>query len=81
MHPCNHQSPSTTTKIFFNSLKQQILDDLKLKELADNNFKFYENGRKFSKMVEKTAGKGEIAHYKQFLLVPQCFQKTCTSDT
>ena len=22
-------------------------------------------------------GKGEIAHYKQFLLFPQCFQKAC----
>ena len=22
-------------------------------------------------------GKGEIAHYEQFLLFPQCFQKTC----
>ena len=25
-------------------------------------------------------GKGEIAHYEQFLLFPQCFQKTCTAD-
>ena len=23
----------------------------------------------------KTLGKGEIAHYEQFLLFPQCFQK------
>ena len=23
-------------------------------------------------------GKGDIARYKQFLLFPQCFQKTCT---
>ena len=22
-------------------------------------------------------GKGEIAHYEQFLLFPQCFQKAC----
>ena len=29
-------------------------------------------------MVENTGGKGEIARYKQFLLFPQCFQKTCT---
>ena len=36
---------------------------------------------KFSKQVENTLGKGEIAHYKQFLLFPQCFQKTCTADT
>ena len=25
-------------------------------------------------------GKGEIAFYKQFLLFPQCFQRTCTAD-
>ena len=42
-------------------------------ETADDNFKFDENSRKFSKRVENT-GKGEIACYKQFLLFPQCFQ-------
>ena len=25
--------------------------------------------------------KGESAHYEQFLLFPQCFQKACTADT
>ena len=25
-------------------------------------------------------GKGEIARSEQFLLFPQCFQKTCTAD-
>ena len=29
-------------------------------------------------MGRKLCGKGEIAHYKQFLLFPQCFRKTCT---
>ena len=42
---------------------------------ADDNFKFDENGRKLSKRVENTMGKGEIAHYEQFFLFPQCFQK------
>ena len=46
-----------------------------MKELADANFKFDENGRKLSKQVENTVGKGEIARYEQFLLFPQCFQK------
>ena len=32
-------------------------------------------------MVENTVGKGEIARYEQFLLFPQCFQKTCSGDT
>ena len=53
--------------------KQQILDPSKLKEFTANNFKFDENGRKFSKQVENTVGNGEIAHYEQFLLFPQCF--------
>ena len=35
---------------------------------------------KFSKLVEKTVEKGEIARYEQFLLFPQGFQKTCTAD-
>ena len=53
------------------------LDSSKLKEFADNNFKFDGNGRKLSKRVENTVGKGEIARYEQFLLFPQCFQKAC----
>ena len=52
-----------------------------MEEFADENFKFYENGRTFSKQVENTVGKGEIARYEQFLLFPQCFQKACTADT
>ena len=48
-----------------------------VKEFADDNFKFEENGRKLSKWVENPVGKGEIAHYEQFLLFPQCFQKPC----
>ena len=57
--------------------RRQILDPSKLKEFADDNFKFDENGRKLSKRVENTVGKGEIARYQQFLLFPQCFQKAC----
>ena len=48
-----------------------------MKDFADDNFKFDENGRQLSKWVENTVGKGEIAHNKQFLLFPQCFQKAC----
>ena len=53
------------------------LDSAKLKEFADDNFKFDENGRTLSKQVENTVGKGEIACYEQFLLFPQFFQKAC----
>ena len=60
-----------------NTARRQILDSSKLKEFADDNFKFDENDRKLSKWVENTVGKGEIAHYEQFLLFSQCFQKAC----
>ena len=57
------------------------LDSSKLKEFADDNFEFDESGRLFSRRVENTVGKGEIAHYEQFLPFLHCFQKTCTADT
>ena len=52
-----------------------------MKEFAGDNFKLNEMDRKFSKRLENTMGKGEIARSEQFLLFPQCFQKTCTADT
>ena len=55
----------------------KIFDWFKLKQFADNNFEFDVSSRKFSKLVENTVGKEEIAHYEQFLLFPQCFQKVC----
>ena len=55
--------------------KRQILDLSKLKEFADDNFKFDENGRNLYEWVENTVGKEEIARYEQY------FQKTCTADT
>ena len=61
--------------VYYPITRQQILDSSKLKEFADDNFKFDENGRKLSKWVENTVGKGEIVRYEQFLLFPQCFQK------
>ena len=68
-------------KIRFVELKlfpdDKFLDSSKLKESADDNFKFDENGKKLSKRVENTVGKGEIARYEQFLLFPQSFQNAC----
>ena len=59
----------------------KILEWSKLKEFADDDFEFDENGGKFSVRVENTVGKGEIARYEQFLLFPQSFRKTNTADT
>ena len=56
------------------------MTEFKLENLTDDNFKFDENGRKFCKWVENTVGKGEVPQYEQFLLFPQCFQKTSTAD-
>ena len=50
------------------------LDSSKLKEIADDKFKFDENLRKFCKRVENDAGKREIARYEHFLHFPKCFQ-------
>ena len=72
-------SSSNSLTILF--LKRQILDSSKLKEFADANFKFDENGTQFFKRVENNVKKGDIARYEQCLLFPQCFQKTCTADT
>ena len=43
--------------------KRQVLDSFKLKEFADDNFEFDENGRKFSEQVENADGKGEISPF------------------
>ena len=61
--------------------KRRILDPSKRKEFADDNFKLDKIVRKFSKWLENTVGKEEIARHEQFLLFPLCFQKTCTADT
>ena len=50
---------------------RQILDSCKLKECADANLRFDENGSKFSKNVENTVGKKKM----QLLVFPRCFQR------
>ena len=44
----------TKTKLLYSIPKQKILDSSQLKEFADDNFKFDENGSKFSNRVENT---------------------------
>ena len=61
--------------VLYSITRQQIFDSPKLTEFSDDNFKFDDNGRRLSRRVENTVGKGEIARYEQFLLFPQCFQK------
>ena len=59
----------------------KISDWSKLKQSAVDNLEFDVNSSKFSKLVENTMGKGEIARYEQFLLFPQCFLNTCFPGT
>ena len=49
--------------------RRQILDFSKLKEFADDNFKFDENSKKLSKWGENTVGQGEINRYEQNCLL------------
>ena len=63
--------------MYYPITRRQILDWSKLKQSADDNFKFDENTRKFSKRVENTVGKRGIARNEQFLLFLQRFQKAC----
>ena len=42
---------------------------------ADNNFRFDEYGRKFSKQIENTAGKAEIARNEQFSFSHSVFKR------
>ena len=44
-------------------------------------FQIRRKGINLFKQVENTVEKGEISCYEQFLLFPQCFQKTCAADT
>ena len=47
----------------------KFLESSKLTEFADYNFKLDENNRQFSKRMENTVGKGEIARNERFLPV------------
>ena len=49
-----------------------------MKEIADDNFKFDENGSKLSKRVENIVGKGGIARYEQLLLFHSVFKRLVT---
>ena len=48
--------------------KLQILDSSKLKGFAEDNSKFNEEGRKFSKRVENTVGKEAISPFPKVFL-------------
>ena len=54
--PVKHMPAKSSSKI-------KILDSSKLNEFADDNFKYDEDDRRFSRWVQNTVGKGEITRY------------------
>ena len=62
--------------------RRQILDSSKLKEFADENFKFDANGRKSIQMGRKHCGESRNCLLQAispfFTVLPK---KTCTADT
>ena len=80
--PALQRTNRCSIMLLFLTLPQtKSLHFCQLEEFPDNSFELDENGRKFSKSVKNTLGKGEIARYEQFLLFPHCFQKIDTADT
>ena len=57
---CHLQIHLRKQLIYYVNPKRQILDSPKLEEFVNNKFRFDENGRKFSKWIENTVGKGEL---------------------
>ena len=55
--------------------KQQILNSSKLKEFADDNFKFDENGKKLSERVENTVGKSKLLVTSNFSFSHSVFKR------
>ena len=74
-------NPNTTNQPTLTFSQTTNFRLFQIQRVCRRQFQCDENGRKFSKWVENTGGKGEIARYEQFLLFPQCFQKTYTADT
>ena len=62
-----------------NALNFSQMTDFRLfqteKEFADNNFEFYENGRKFSRRAEKTVKKEKLLVWSNFSLSHSVFKR------
>ena len=48
-----------------------------IERVCRQQFQIRRKWHKIIQMGRKHCGKGEIAHYEQFLLFPQCFQRAC----
>ena len=73
---CYTRFCSTHYTFSFNPLPEDnFLDSSKLREFADDNFKFDEYGRKLSKREENTVGKGKIARTSNFSFSHSVFKR------
>ena len=68
-------------QLFLSLSQRQISDSSKVKEFAEDNFKFDESWKQFFKPLENNVGKGENSCYKQFLLFQHSFQKRLLLQT
>ena len=55
--------------------RRQILDSSKLKEFADDNFEFDENGRKLSKQVENAVEREKLLVTSNFSFSHSVFKR------
>ena len=55
--------------------KRQLLDSSKVKEFADDNFKFDKNGRTFFKRGRKHCGKRRNGSFRTIFPFPTVFSK------
>ena len=76
-----HEDKTKTGKILGSLLQInpfpniQFLDCPKFKEAADDNWNVAIKGFSDTDYIENIVEKGEIAHFEQFHLFPQCFPK------
>ena len=75
MVPWSQQNTSTLHTVrYLTNYQMTNFRLFQTEEFADDNFKFDENGRKLSKRVENTVGKGKIARYDSKGLFPRDFK-------
>ena len=75
-----NNSEPCSAKSGLNSLQTyKILDQFNFEAIADNTLYVTEKLNFVLERVDNIAGKGENSGYQNFLLFPQCFQKTVFS--
>ena len=66
---------SFKSRLFLTLSQTSTFRLIQIEDFANNNFKSDENGRRFSKWVENTAGKGEIVVTHNLSFPPSVFER------